>query len=1072
MESIITFFVRYKIWVNTFIVLVLAGGLFSLAQLKNSSFPLMDSTNVQVSVVYPGASPQEVEEGIVLKIEESLQGIEGIKKVTSVSSENLGSINVEIFSNYDIDKLVTDVKNAVDRISSFPTGAEKPIVFKREQIDPVAMLVLKGDASLYSMKAYADIIEDDLLQDPYISQVAISGLPELEISVEVPELTLRRYKLTFDDVAAAIRLNNSDISAGSIKSAAEEVLIRSNAKEYEAAKLEDIILRSGVDGSQIRLGDIATIKEQFADSPNKTIYNGQNAVSIAVNKLISQDILKIKDRVAAYVEAFNKTHKDAQLSITTDFSQSLIDRRDLLINNGGTGLFLVLIILGMFLSLRLSTWVAFGIPFAFCGMLIIYNLMGGTINLISLFGMILVIGILVDDGIVIAENVFAHYERGKTPMRAAIDGAVEILPSVFASVMTTVVLFLVFFVAEGFFGTITQTIATIVILTLLVSLTEVFFILPAHLSEKSVLDGGKKEATNIFERGMNGFRRFFERGINFLRDSVYGSLLKIVIRNRYIFGLIPILFIAIVASLLAGRYITFTFFPTIPVDNINVGLVLAAGTPEQITEAKMREISDKALEINEIYKKEYGVYPIIENVQINIGQGAGESGTHAATLIASLIDSKIRGQITDNQITNSMREVIGKIPEAKKLIVGGGSRFGKPVSLSLRSTNMDEILNFAEDLKTELNKFPNLRDVVDNNILGTREIHIELKPKAYALGLTRQEIARQIRQGFFGEEVQRLQKGKNELRVWVRYNREDRRSIGKLEQMRIKTKLGEEYPLIDLVDYDIDRSIVSINHLDGGREITVDADVAYLGVSVPDELAKIEEKVLPPLFKKYPSVQLREQGQAEEMAMLKKKVIPALAIAFITMLVLITLVFRSVSQAILMLPMIIIGIFCAILGHGIEDLIQTERFVSISILSIFGILALIGVIVNDTVIFLDKFNSLIREGYNFKRAIYDAGRARFRAIILTSITTVVGLYPIILEKSFQAEFLKPLAISMAYGVLFGTAFILVSFPAYLMIANDMRRGFNFLLTGIWRTAEEVEPAYQEQKRLKEEEENN
>ena len=1067
MRSTIEFFVKYKIWANAIIFVIFVGGFYSLFQLKNSAFPLVASTNVLATVVYPGASPEEIEEGIVLKIEQSLEGVEGIKKVTSTSVENLASINVEIYSDYDIDKMVTEVKNAIDQISSFPSGAEKPNVYKQPPLDLVAQMVLKGDASLLTLKGYIDVIEDDLLQDKYISQLVIRGVPDLEISVEVPEMTLRQNQLTFDDVANAIRLNNTDISAGSIKSADEEIRIRSNSKEVEAAKLEDIVLRSRADGSQIRLGDIATITEQFADSPNKSLYNGQNAISITVNKLQSEDILKIASRLYTYIDKFNETHQDAELVMTNDFSQNLIDRRNLLVKNGGQGLIMVLIVLGMFLSLRLSAWVAFGIPFSFLGMLIAYSLMGGTINLISLFGMILVIGILVDDGIVIAENVYSHFERGKSPLQAAIDGSVEILPSVFVSVATTIMLFLVFFAGEGFFGSITQTIATVVILTLLFSLVEAVLVLPAHLSEQSVLGGSSKKATSAIGKFGESIRSFFENIIAFLRDKMYGGLLKVVIKNRYIFGLIPILFIMIVGALMGGRYIKFTFFPVIPADNIQVGLVLASGTREQITEEKLQIIGERILNINEEYKKKYDIYPIVENLQINIGSGAGENGSHAGTINAALINSTLRKSVTDLEITNSMRKAIGEVPEAKKMIIGGGNRFGKPVSLSLRSTELNQIQAFADELKEGMKTRPNLRDVVDNNVVGSREIYIELKDKAYALGLTRQEIARQIRQGFFGEEVQRLQKGKNELRVWVRYTENDRKSIGKLEEMRIKTRTGEEYPLIDLVTYDIDRSIVSINHLDGGREISVDADVINEGISVPDEIAYITDSIMPSLFAKYPSVTLRQGGQAEETARLRENVAPMFLLALFGMLIIVALVFRSASQAFLMLPMIIIGVFCAFLGHGIEDFLQGDTIVPVSMLSIFGILALIGVIVNDTVILLNKFNLLIQDGYNFKKAVYEAGRARFRAILLTSITTVVGLYPIILEQSFQAAFLKPLAISMAYGVMFGTAFILVCFPAYLMILNDLRRGVGFLLTGIWKSAEEVEPAYREQKRLKE-----
>jgi len=1066
MKSTLEFFVKYKIWANALIVVVFVLGFIGYQNLNSSSFPIQDSTRVQASIVYPGASPQEVEEGIVLKIEQSLQGIEGIKEVTSVSRENIGVVNVEIFSSYDIDEMVTEVKNAVDRISSFPNGAEKPIVFKLKTTDLVGSMVLRGNIPLKKLKTYSDQIEDDLLQSK-ISQVEIQGLPDLEISVEVPELVLRRNKLSFDNVANAIRLNNNDVSAGSIKTADEEVLIRSNAKVYEASELENIVLRSGRNGSQILLGDIATISEKFADSPNKTLYNGQNSVGINISKLPDEDLMEIIVDVKKYITDFNESHNDAQLILAFDNSENLKDRLRLLIENGGVGLILVMITLGLFLSLKLSGWVAFGIPFSFAGMFFVYSLMGGTINLISLFGMILVIGILVDDGIVIAENVYAHFEKGKSPMRAAIDGSAEILPSVFASVMTTVMLFLIFFAAEGRFGLITQTIATVVILTLLFSLLEAVFILPAHLADESVLSRGKKKAKTRFQKISANTRTWLESIIFFMRDKMYGPILRLSIRNRYIFGLLPILFIMLVTGALAGRLIKFTFFPIIPRDNVQIGLVLPAGTLENVTEQKLRDISDKIYDINKGFKESDNVDGLVTNIRLNIGNGGGETGSHTGSLNVDLVDSKIRGSISDDEINNAIRKSVGEIPEAKKFIIGGSVFFGKPISLSLRSTSIDQIKGMTKELKQKLSNMPDLRDVVDNDIIGTREVQIELKPKAYALGLTRQEIARQIRQGFFGEEVQRLQKGKNEVKVWVRYTEEDRKSIGKLEEMRIKTPQGDEYPLTDLVDYDIDRSLVNINHLDGGREIRVEADIINLGVSVPDKLAYLRDTILPPLKAKYPTVTISEEGQAKQSGDIQDVLKRTFPLAFAGMLLLITLVFRSFPQALMMIPMIITGVFCAILGHGIEDFLQGERMVPVSILSVFGILALMGVIVNDTVVFLNKFNILIKEGYNIKKAVFGAGIARFRAILLTSITTVVGLYPIIFETSFQAEFLKPLAISMAYGVLFGTAFILVCFPAYILIVNDMRRGWTYFYKGVWKKPEEVEPAYVEEKKLSE-----
>lgn len=1070
MKSILEFFVKYKIWANAIIFVVFALGIMALVNIKSSSFPIEDSTLVQVSVAYPGASPQEVEEGIVIKIEQALQGIEGIKEVTSISRENIGSVNVEIYSNYSIDELVSEVKNAVDRINSFPVGAENPLVFEVKQTDLVGSLVLRGNIPLSKLKEYADKIEDDLLQKK-ISQVDIQGLPDLEISIEVSEDALRLNRLTFDDVANAVRRNNNDVSAGSIKTTDEEVLIRSNAKEYEANKIESIILRSNADGSQVLLGEVAKVKEQFADDPNKSIYNGQNAVGINVSKLPDEDLIAIIKEVYQYIDDFNTEHPDAELLLAFDNSENLKDRLNLLIENGGVGLILVVITLGIFLSLRLSGWVAFGIPFSFAGMFFAYSLMGGTINLISLFGMILVIGILVDDGIVIAENVYSHFERGKSPMRAAIDGSAEILPSVFASVLTTVMLFLIFFTAEGRFGLITQTIATVVILTLLFSLVEAVLILPAHLSERSVLSGGRdKKPKNGFQRASQNVRNSLEKGIYWLRDKMYEPFLRRAIRNRYVYGLIPILFIMIVTGLLAGRHIKFTFFPIIPRDNVEISLVLAAGTRENITEEKLRDIADDIWGVNQVFKQSNGIDSLITDIRLTIGTGGGETGSHTGSINVDLADSRVRGSISDDQIANAIRKQVGEIPEAKKFIVGGARFFGRPVSLSLRSTNLEELKAFKEELKAELKNITDLRDVVDNDIIGTREVQLDLKPRAYALGLTRQEIARQVRQGFFGEEVQRLQKGKNEMRVWVRYTDTDRSSIGKLEEMRIKTPQGQEYPLIDLVDYDIDRSIVNINHLDGAREIRVEADIINVGVSVPDILAQIRTEILPPLQAKYSSVSITEEGQAQESAEIRGKLMGAFPLAFAGMLLLVTLVFRSLPQALMMIPMILVGVFSGILGHGIEDILQGPRMVPVSILSVFGILALMGVIVNDTVVFLNKFNLLIKDGYNIKKAVYEAGLQRFRPILLTSITTVVGLYPIIFEKSFQAEFLKPLAISMAYGVLLGTAFILVCFPAYILIVNDIRRGWTYLVKGVWKRPEEVEPAYEEERKLVELEE--
>ena len=1067
MKSIIESFVKYKIWANALIFVTFIIGFLSLKNVKNTSFPIEPPKNISVQVTYPGAAPEEIEEGVILKIEESLKGVEGIKEITSSSRENFGSVNVEILSNYKIDEMVTEVKNSVDRISSFPEGAEKPIVFKVKATDLVGVMLLQGDVTRKKLREYSNQIEDELLQAELISQVNTLNMPDLEISVEVPEMILRKHNLTFDDISNAIRRNNTNVAAGSIKSNNEEVLIRADAKKYEATDYENIILKSNIDGSQLKLGEIATIKEQLADVPDKTIYNGNNAIAIQVSKLESEDLLAITDYLYDYIANFNDINKEVQLILSIDNSKNLLERRALLLENGGLGLLLVMIVLGLFLSLRLSFWVAFGIPFSFLGMFIIFSMIGGTINLISLFGMILVIGILVDDGIVIAENVYAHYERGKSPARATIDGAAEILPSVFVSVFTTIIVFTVFFSVEGRTGSIMQTIAIVVILTLAFSLLEAMLVLPAHLASKSVLEVGTEKPKNVFQRFGQSFRKKTEGFINYMRDGIYAPLLRLAIRNRYITMLIPILFMIVVGSAMAGGKIKFTFFPVIPLDFVQVSLVMPAGTRENVTEEKLTYLATNIMKINDVIEKEKGVKNIVKSMRLDIGTsglavggrgGGSESGSQTGSIFVELKDAEERGDVTDSDVTKAISQVIGEVPSAEKLIIGGSTFFGKPLSISLRSTNLDEIKGMKTELLAELKTFTNLRDIADSDVVGQREIQIQLKDKAYALGLTHAEIARQIRQGYFGEEVQRIQKGKDEVRVWVRYTPEDRKSVGQFEGVRIKLPNGNEYSLSDLVTYAPDRSVININHLDGAREIRIEGDVVDLSVSVPAELSKIETEVLPPLLAKYPSVSYTFEGQAQQSGDVQSSLGRNFPLAFMITLILIALVFKSFSQALLIVPMMLVSVFCAFLGHGIEDILQGATVVPVSILSVFGILALLGVIVNDAVIFLDKFNRNIKDGQNIKKAIYDAGIARFRPILLTSLTTVIGLYPIIFEKSFQAAFLKPMAISVAYGVLFGTIFILLSFPAIILVVNDLRRNIGFLIHGYWKTPEQVEPA--------------
>lgn len=1043
MRQLLSYFVRYPIWSNAVIAVFVVGGILAYFGIKKSFFPETPSRLVIISVAYPGAAPEEMEEGVVLKIEEALNGIVGVDQITSVSSENSAMVNVEGKQGYDPDLLLTDVKNAVDRINSFPVDAEKPVVYLQRNLGRAITLVLTGNAEIFTLKSIAENIEDDFLAQEFISQVTVSGFPSREISIEVSEDQLLRYNLTMDEVARAVRINNTNVTGGAIRGTDEEILIRADAKGYTPEALETIVLRTNPDGTRIFLKDIVdNITERFAESPDKTLFNGQNAISINVQKLVEEDIMEITDWVKGYVGEFNERPDGLKLVVTNDQSESLMERLDLLVNNGMVGLFLVLIALGFFLNLRLSFWVAWGIPFSFLGMFCVALLIGITINMISLFGMILVIGILVDDGIVVGENIFTHMEKGKSPTRAAIDGAMEVLPSVFTSVTTTIIIFCTFFFLGGRIGEFIMEMAIVVIASLAFSLVECTLVLPAHLAHAK--PPSKKPGR---------FRRVTEGIIDFLKFKIYGPVLAFSLKFRYFVLAVPAAMILILIGMIGGGFVQFTFFPFIESDESQISLVMKPGTREQVVESHLKAIEAQIWDMNAHLMDSLGTDSLILSAKMDIGSADGESGGHTGSLEVSFMEGEGR-PLRSDQIENLIRKTIGNIPEAEKLIVGGRRIFGKPVAISLIGNNLTSLESANAMLKDELSNFALLKDIKDNKSPGKREVKLKLRPKAYALGLTHGEVARQIRQGFFGEEVQRLQKGSDEVRVWVRYPGEGRSDLGNLDQMRIKTAAGESYPFTEVAEYTIGRGIESINHYNGMREIKVEAELADQSAAVSPILAEIKADVVPRVLAAHPGVRVEYLGQERENSRLNANAGLIYGCAFGLMFLLITLTFRSLPQALLIVPMILLGVIGAVLGHWLHGK-------PLSILSTYGLLALSGIVVNDAVVLMAKFNSLIKEGVMMKEAIYQAGLARFRAILLTSITTIAGLYPLILAQSRQAQFLIPMAISVVYGVFLGTIFILVLFPTITLILNDIRVGFMSLWWGRNANREEVEPSYRE-----------
>jgi multidrug efflux pump subunit AcrB len=1069
MKNIVSAFVKYPFYANLIVAVLLFAGIFSMTSMKKSFFPERKTTTIMVNVAYPGASPKEMEEGITTRVEEALRGLIGIKEITSTSSENFASIVVETTGKYDIDLTLAEVKNAVDGISSFPVDAEKPIVFKRRSSTQAAFLGLSGDVDLITLKKIADAIEMDIYNSGVISQLSVSGYPDLEISVEISEVNLLRYNLSFAEVSNAIRNNNQDYSAGLLRNDKEEILIRSRSRTVDPDKIADIVVRAQPDGSNIRIRDVATVKMQFSETPQQTEMNGDLAISFNISKLAEEDLEEITAFLRAYVEDFNETHDNAELDITFDFLSLLLSRLNLLYSNGLIGLILVLITLSLFLNVRLSLWVAWGIPASFLGMFIIASLAGITINMISLFGMILVIGILVDDGIVIAENIFQHFEMGKTPMKAAVDGTMEVLPAITTSVTTTMVAFLPLLLLTGRMEMMYE-MAFVVVVSLGVSLIEAFFVLPAHLANPKVLQN------NIDKQGKDTtpwIRKKLDIAIAFLRVKMYGRVLKFMIEWKWLALGLPVSAFMVTIGLFQGGLINYTFFPAMEFDQINIEIAFKPGSGEKQTLKALHHFEDVVWEVNEELMEEFGdTNTFAKYTFVNLGSAftGTESGAHCGSLMVTFRDME-ESPISTSQISERIRKIIGKIPEAEKLNVGGRNRWGSPVSISLMGKDLEE-LNHAKDfLKTELRGLQELKDITENTSVGKREVQLKLKPKAYFLGLSQAEVASQLRFGFFGGQAQRLQSGKDEIRVWVRYPQSDRLNIGQLENVKIKTMAGE-YPLMELVEYDIERGPVNIKHFNAAREIRIDAELVDLYAPVPPILARVNKEILPRLEANYPGVSIMYQGQQRDGGDAQKEMMKYFGIAFAIMIILIMLHFKSFSQSFIIILIIPLGWLGSVWGHGIEGF-------PVSILSAWGMVALSGVIINDSVVFLAKYNGLLLEGYRIKEAVYRAGISRFRPILLTTITTVAGLYPLILESSFQAQFLIPMAISLAYGVFFGTSFILLFFPPMILVLNELKRyyiGFRRLISRAFSGEQvfdgnllpdelEIEPAVRDSKRI-------
>jgi len=1063
-RKLISYFIKYEVAVNVVILAFAIFGLVGVFSLNSSFFPLEDSRIINISVNYPGSAPEEIEEGIILKIEDNLKGLVGIDRVTSVARESGGSITVEIEQDENIDVMLTEVKNAVDRVPTFPGGMEPLVVSKQERVRPSISFAISGEGvPLVTLKRISEQIENDLRRIDGISQIEISGFPQEEIEIAVSQNDLLAYNLTFEEVARTVGSANILSTGGTIKTDAEDYLIRANSRSYYADALNDLVVRSSESGQITRLSDVATVRDQFSETPNASYFNGNTAVNVSISNTNNEDLLSAAAAVKKYIADYNSKSSNIRLDVVSDSSITLGQRTRLLMENGAIGILLVIFFLALFLNIRLAFWVAFGLPIAFLGMFIFAGQFGVTINVLSLFGMIIVIGILVDDGIVIGENIYQHYEMGKSPVQAALDGTMEVVPPIISAIITTILAFSAFLFLDSRIGEFFSEVSTVVILTLSVSLVEALIILPAHIAHSKALrqkkteEPGKKK-TGFFSK-MREINTLGDRIMRYNRDKFYSPLLKFVLRQQILsLGILASILILTIGAI-GGNWIKVSLFPSVASDRVSIDLLMAEGVNPARTDSIISMVEDAAWRVNEDFTaRQTDNVSVIENTIKRVGPG-----NNKASLQVNLLPGEER-DFSSPDITNAIREEVGPVFGVENLTFGSGGNFGgDPVSVSLLGNNLEELEAAKEELKQNFENNPLLKDVKDNDPKGIKEINIQLKDNAYALGLDLSEVMRQVRNGFFGTQAQRFQRGQDEIRVWVRYNRENRSSINDLDDMRLTTSSGSRVPFNEIATYEIIRGTESISHLDGMREIRVSADMEDPNGSSTEILTNIKNNIMPDLLAKYPTLGVSYEGQNREASKLTNSAKGVLPVILFLIYATIAFTFRSYSQPFLLMFMIPFSIIGVAWGHWIHDF-------PVNVLSALGIIALIGIMVNDGLVLISKFNGNLRAGMKFEDALYEAGRARFRAIFLTSVTTIAGMAPLLLEKSRQAQFLKPMAISISYGIAIATVLTLLLLPLLLSISNNIKVGGKWLATGKRVSNEDVERAIKEQKEEKEHEE--
>ncbi|MFG7350694.1 efflux RND transporter permease subunit [Shewanella oncorhynchi] len=1038
-KGILAWFARNSVAANLLMCVLLIGGLFSSILINKEVFPSFELNLLNISVAYPGAAPQEIEEGINIKIEEAIQDINGIKKVTSVASEGVGSITVEVEDGYEVQTILDEAKLRLDAISTFPVNIEKPNISQIKPENNVIWVSVYGDMTLHDMKELAKSVRDDLTQLPAVTRAKVTGVRDYEIGIEVSENKLREYGLTFSQVALAVQNSSLDLPGGSIRAQDGDILLRTKGQAYTGDDFANIVVTTRADGSRVMLPQVATIKDDFEERLEYTRFNSKPAAIIEVTSIDDQNALDIADQVKQYVEQRRATlPANAQLDTWGDMTHYLQGRLDMMMSNMFYGALLVFIILAMFLDLKLAFWVMMGIPVCFLGTMLVMPLepFSMTINMLTLFAFILVLGIVVDDAIVIGESAYTEVERHGHSVENVIRGAQKVaMPATFG-VLTTIAAFIPMLMVSGPMGIIWKSIGMVVILCLAFSLVESKFILPAHLAHMKFKKPGAP-------KGFFGHLKanFNDRVQYFIHHS-YRNFLERCIKHRYnvVAAFIGVLILSI--ALVASGKVRWVFFPDIPSDFIQVELEMDEGSSEGNTLKVVQSIEEALYKMNEKMEKDNG-YQVVKHSFINM------SSRTSAFIFAELTKGEDR-EVDGVTIAAAWREQLPELLSVKKLSFNASTNdAGGDISFRLTSSDLDELSAASKELKQKLASYEGVYDIADNFSSGSHEIRLKIRPEAEALGLTLSDLARQVRYGFYGYEAQRILRNKEEIKVMVRYPLEQRRTVGYLENMLIRTPTGTSVPFSTVAQIEKGESYTSITRVDGKRAITITANANKNIVEPSKVVQEIQKDYLPQLQAKYPKIQTALDGGSLDEQNAMVGLMQGFFFALFTIYALMAVPLKSYSQPLIIMSVIPFGIIGALFGHLIQGL-------AMSVLSLCGIVALAGVVVNDSLILVDFVNRAREQGQSVRQAAVDSGCYRFRAIILTSLTTFVGLVPIILERSLQAQIVIPMATSLAFGILFSTVVTLILVPLLYIILDDVKRTSSRFFNWWWQPKKDHE----------------